>query len=78
LIDALQIAAQNNRQYQSSKENVFRAALSLDLERDRYRNTFTGAFDSNVSTDLAGASRRPESPIRDWAASPAGFSTESH
>lgn len=53
LIDALQIAAQNNRQYQTNKENVFRSALSLDLERDRYRNTFAGSFDSNVSTDLS-------------------------
>ncbi|MFB3788551.1 MAG: TolC family protein [bacterium] len=54
LIDALQIAAQNNRQYQSQKENLFRAALNLDLQRDQYRNTFTGSWDSDISADLGG------------------------
>ncbi|MBN2325967.1 MAG: TolC family protein [Candidatus Omnitrophica bacterium] len=54
LIDALQIAAKNNRQYQSMKENVFVAALGLDLERDEFRNTFAGAFSSDISANLGG------------------------
>ena len=54
LMDALQIAALNNRQYQTGKENVFRAALGLDLERDLFRDTFTGSLDSEVSADLSG------------------------
>lgn len=54
LMDALQIAALNSRQYQTAKENVYRAALSLDLERDQYRLTFSGALDENVSADLGG------------------------
>ncbi len=52
LIDALQIAAQNSRQYQSSKESLFSTALSLDLRRDQFRNTFTGALDNNISANL--------------------------
>ena len=53
LIDVLQIAAQNNRTYQSQKENVFRSALNLDLQRDQFRNTFTGSMESTFSTNLA-------------------------
>lgn len=33
MVDALRIAAENSRDYQSRKENVYRAALSLDLRR---------------------------------------------
>ena len=54
LVDILQIAAQNNRQYQSSKESVFREALSLDLQRDNFRHTFAGSIDSGLSADLGG------------------------
>lgn len=52
LIEALKIAAQNNRQYQSNKENVFQSALNLELRRDEFRNTFAGAFTSSVDADL--------------------------
>lgn len=41
LIDALKIAARNSPDYQSRKEDVFRAALSLDLQRDAFRTVFT-------------------------------------
>ena len=54
LIEALQIAARNNRDYQSQKENIFRAALDLDLERDDFRNTFAGSLESSYSADLSG------------------------
>jgi outer membrane protein TolC len=55
LIDALQIAAKNSRQYQSQKENVFRAALNLDLARDRFRNTFNGSVENTLGADLSRA-----------------------
>ena len=42
MIDALQIAAHNSPDYQSRKEDVFRAALALDLERNSFRNIFCG------------------------------------
>lgn len=49
LIDALQIAARNSSDYQSNKENVFRTALSLDLERNAFRTTFTTGADASLS-----------------------------
>lgn len=52
LLDALQIAATNSRNYQSQKETVFQTALRLDLERDDFRNTWTGVVNSLLSTDL--------------------------
>ena len=54
LLDALQIAARNSSSYQSSKEEVFRAALSLDLERNNFRATFAGAMDSETSSNSRG------------------------
>ena len=46
LIEALQVAARNSREYQQQKESVFVAALNLDLERDDFRNTWAGALAS--------------------------------
>ncbi|MDI6447957.1 TolC family protein [Anaerobaca lacustris] len=54
LIDALQVGAGNNREYQSFKEDVFRAALSLDLTRNDFRNIFRAQADSRLSTDTTG------------------------
>ncbi|MDD5458459.1 MAG: TolC family protein [Phycisphaerae bacterium] len=54
LIDALQIGARNNFNYQSQKENVFRSALDLELERDSFRNTFFSQVDTLVSIDTTG------------------------
>lgn len=51
LVDALQIAARNSPDYQSNKENVFRAALSLDLERNAFRTTFTTGADASLTRD---------------------------
>ena len=53
LMEALQVAARNNRDYQTQKEEVFQAALDLDLERDDFRNTFAGALESVYSSDLS-------------------------
>lgn len=51
LTEALQIGARNSREYQSAKEDVFRAALDLDLELDAFRNTYAGLIGSVLSTD---------------------------
>ncbi|MFH1419812.1 MAG: TolC family protein [Planctomycetota bacterium] len=51
LVNALQIGALNSREYQAQKERVFQTALSLDLERDAFRSTWTGVLDSMFSSD---------------------------
>ncbi len=51
LIDALQIAARNSPEYQSRKEDVFRVALALDLERNSFRSLFAAGTDHQVVTD---------------------------
>ncbi len=51
LIEALQVAAANNRSFQSQKENVFLTALDLDLERQQFRNTYRGMLEGLVGTD---------------------------
>ncbi len=58
LDEALQVAARNSREYQTQKEQVFRAALALDLERNEFRNIFTGSVDGLVRTDQS-----PDDPI---------------
>jgi len=52
LTQALQVGARNSFEYQSKKEDVFRAALDLDLERNEFRSTFSGLIDSLFSTNL--------------------------
>jgi outer membrane protein TolC len=49
LIQALQIAARNNRGYQGAKEDVFTAALDLDLESQEFRNTYVGLLSGDIS-----------------------------
>ncbi|QNN21665.1 TolC family protein [Planctomycetales bacterium ZRK34] len=51
LLEALQIGARNSREYQAQKEDVFRAALDLDLQIDDFRNTYTGLLESLLSHD---------------------------
>jgi outer membrane protein TolC len=51
LKDALEIGAYNSFDYQDQKEAVFQSALSLELERDDFRNTFFGAISNLVSSD---------------------------
>jgi outer membrane protein TolC len=51
LTDALQIGARNSFEYQTFKEAIFQAALDLDLERNEFRNVFTGDFASGIITD---------------------------
>lgn len=52
LTDALQIAAQNSREYQSRKEDVYRTALDLDLEDDEFRSTFAGTWQTLFSSNF--------------------------
>lgn len=52
LREALQVAAFNNRGYQSQKESVYQTALRLDLERDAFRTTWSGVVDSVLSASL--------------------------
>lgn len=52
LIDALQIGARNSREYQDQKEEVFRAALNLDLKRNEFQSIFSASAESEVSADL--------------------------
>lgn len=50
LIDALQVAAHNSREYQLNKEQLFRQALALDLQRDMFASSFNGLLSSMWST----------------------------
>ena len=54
MVDALQVAAQNSNQYQNAKEGVFAAALALDLQRNDFRNIFSGGGSSGISSDRSG------------------------
>ncbi len=56
LVDALQIGARNSPEYQSRKEQVFQAALDLDLQRNNFRTLFDSAINGQASTNTAGAS----------------------
>ena len=57
LVEALQIAAHNSREFQDRKDQLFQTALALDLEDDAFRNTFTGMFDSTLSSTHDGTRR---------------------
>ncbi len=55
LLEALQAGAQNSPTYQAQKEGIFQAALSLDLNRDAFRNFLTEDVSSEISTDGSGS-----------------------
>jgi outer membrane protein TolC len=55
LNDALSVAARNNREYQTSKEQVFRAALDLDLEANQFRSLFFADAEATYEADLGGS-----------------------
>ncbi len=56
LMDALQIGAANNFEYQSRKEAIFSAALDLDLARNEFRTLFAGAAKSYYEENRTGLS----------------------
>ncbi|MFK7759477.1 MAG: TolC family protein [Phycisphaerales bacterium] len=53
LLQSLQIASSNSRTYQTQKESVFQTALRLDLERDAFRNTWSGMVDTLLSSSIS-------------------------
>ncbi|NQU75279.1 MAG: TolC family protein, partial [Planctomycetes bacterium] len=55
LVDALRVAARNNREYQTRKEDVFRAALALDLQANQFRNLLFGDAETEYSANYSGA-----------------------
>ncbi len=54
MFKALQIGARNSSRYQQRKEDVFRAALDLDLERNEFRNIFNGQVEFLAESDASG------------------------
>jgi outer membrane protein TolC len=54
LMQALQIGASNSFEYQTRKEDIFKEALDLDLERNDFRNIFAAEVKSLVETDMSG------------------------
>lgn len=54
LLDALQIGALNSASYQNRKEDVFRNALALDLERNAFRGVFLGQLRGLGRYDASG------------------------
>lgn len=55
LNEALQIGAQNNFDYQNGKEDIFEAALDLDLEQNEFRNIFASQIQNNLSSNTTGS-----------------------
>lgn len=58
LIESLQIGASNSFEYQTQKEDIFRAALQLDLEANGFRNIFNQEFTSLIQSDTRGETRK--------------------
>ncbi len=54
LVESLQVGAYNSPEYQSQKEDVFRSALALDLQRNYFRNIFAAALESQLVSDTQG------------------------
>jgi len=54
LVQALQVAARNNRDYQTRKEDVFTSALDLDLEANQFRHLFFADAEARFDADLSG------------------------
>ncbi len=54
LVAALQVGARNNFEYQTMKENVFEAALYLDLARHFFENQYSEVIRSRLDNDNSG------------------------
>jgi outer membrane protein TolC len=55
LMQALQAGAGNSFEYQTRKEDIFKAALDLDLERNEFRSIFASQAASIIETDSRGS-----------------------
>jgi len=51
LAQALQVAARNNRDYQTRKESVFQSALALDLQANEFRSLLFAGLESEYTED---------------------------
>lgn len=70
LLEALQVGARNSFSYQTQKEEIFRTALALDLQRDVFRDFFTEQADSLISTDSSSdrtVSGTRQSSVSGWS-----------
>ncbi len=54
LIQALKAGAWNSPEYQTKKEEIFRTALALDLERDAFDFTLAGKTEGSYTLDKSG------------------------
>ena len=54
LVEALQISARNSFSYQSRKEQIFKTALALDLERNNFRGIFNEQVENLISLNKTG------------------------
>lgn len=50
LLEAIEIAAKNNRDFQSQKETLYQTALSLDLEAHDFQTTFRGMLNGSIQS----------------------------
>jgi outer membrane protein TolC len=50
LLEAIEIAAKNNRDFQAQKETLYQAALSLDLEAHDFQTTFRGMLNGSIQS----------------------------
>ena len=57
LVQCLQVCARNSPEYRTAKENLYRAALALDLERDVFRKTFSGMVRQTLRSNHDGNTR---------------------
>ena len=55
LVEALQVAARNSREFQDRKEELFSSALALDFERNAFRSTLTGTLEGEYQQDRTSA-----------------------
>lgn len=64
---ALIVAAASSRNYQSQKEDLFRTALSLDLERHDFRTTFSGMYQALLSGEADKGDGKPGADLTNSA-----------
>lgn len=58
LVTALRVGARNNNEYQERKEEIFRAALSLDTEAFEFANTYVGMLEGTFTEDRSSEDRQ--------------------
>lgn len=59
LVQALQVGAANSQDYQAKKEDVFKTALKLDLERNDFGFKLDGEASSSAKADYRNSSNTP-------------------